>query len=77
VKLDSPPSGIPESGLFFFDKPNMDIVPFQMDLLRLAAAVAQQEQFPARTLPALEEATEQLKHLETADPLAVPSGSGH
>jgi hypothetical protein len=61
--------------LFFSDEDFMDMVPFQMDLLRLASAVAQQEQFPATVQPVLAESLEQLACLETAEFSEVPSRS--
>ena len=76
VNLCSPPSGIPESGLFFSDKDFMDIVSFQMDLLRLGSAVGQLEQFPAQTQPALAESLEELASLETVEISAVAAGFG-
>ncbi len=45
----------------------MDIVSFQMDLLRLGSAVSQQEQFADPVLPVLAGSLEQLADLGSAD----------
>jgi hypothetical protein len=62
--------------LFFSDEDFMDNVTFSMDLLRLASAIAQEDQLPSPAEPAVANALAQLASLESPVLSAVETGSG-
>jgi len=61
--------------LFFYDTAIMEKMSFQLDLIRMASAVAQHERFAPAQVPAFTDALNQLANLpvgQTAAPTPTP-----